>query len=289
MILIMADTKVGRRAKLEQLPTAQLEHMLLLSLEDEVDTETVQCILDILQQRKQPGEIDTQRALEKLEQYYNTPDGMGQELYSSCRAAPAAARQKSRRFRWLTQIAACLAIALLVMVAAQAAGVDVFGTLAHWTDSIFRFSTAGGEDSADLPGATTSAETDEALRQALTQQELPTGFVPTWLPEGYQLVEQKQLDTFATRGLRLTFSGADGRHLQITIEANLYPEAVTASFYEKDAGDAETLISHGREFYLFSNKGLWTGVWSDCGYTVSIVGAESKAVLAEIVAHFGGA
>lgn len=283
------QTRARKRAQLALLPTAQLEHMLLLSLEDETDTETVQCILEILQQRKQPEEIDPQRALEKLNQYYNTPDGTGQELYSSQPAASSAAPRKRRRSRWLTQIAACLAIIFLVMVAVQAAGVNVFELLAGWSDSIFHFSFAGTPGQADLPGTTTSAETDDSLRQALAQSSLPADLVPTWLPEGYQLTEQQQVDTAVTRGLRMTFTGQDGGCLQITVEANLDPAVGNAALYEKDAGDVETLVSHGREFYLFSNMGQWTGVWSDGRHTVCITGVDEKADLAGIVTCFGGA
>lgn len=71
-------------------------------------------------------------------------------------------------------VAAAIGIFMSGLVVAQAAGLDVFGAMARWTDETFHF----------VITPTTNHEV-EAFCSALDEYDISTEYAPTWLPEGF--------------------------------------------------------------------------------------------------------
>lgn len=286
---MVEQKKLALQAKFSQMPTPQLQHMLLLSLHEDTDTETVEVILEVLEKRNGSDEEAALRALNKLEQFYNTPDGDRQELYSSRVPKSTSRRNQGRRFRWLTRVAACCVIMLSVMIAVQATGVDIFGMLAEWTDSIFHYSVS---ENGNVPStaAQTAALAESEIQLALADVGMPANFAPTWVPEGYTLVKLKQVDTLISTGVCATFSDKNNDDALINVNIRTCDDigAVEAYLHEKEAKNVETVTGNGRTFYLFSNTAGWTGAWSDGQYMVTVTGVNSRENIVYIIEHFGG-
>lgn len=149
----------------------------------------------------------------------------------------SAAARPGRRLVRLGLAAAVLAACLFAgMIAAQAAGVDVFGAVARWTDSLFRF----------------DAGADETQR--------PLDVIEAWLPEppeGFSPGEPTVMtdERAGTVYYCLEYSSAEGV---------LVFDALSGmnSTYEKDGRPVKTLEVGGVPFYLFTNNGTYAAVWS---------------------------
>lgn len=284
---MVEQKKLALQAKFSQMPTPQLQHMLLLSLHEDTDTETVEVILEVLEKRNGSDEEAALRALNKLEQFYNTPDGDRQELYSSRGPKSTSRRNQGRKFRWLTRVAACCVIMLSVMIAVQATGVDIFGMLAEWTDSVFHYSVS---ENGNVPStaAQTAALAESEIQLALADVGMPANFAPTWVPEGYTLVKLKQVDTLISTGVCATFLNESGNRFSADIQTSDTAQNVEELLFEKDATNVETIVSNSRMFYVFSNTAGWSGVWSDGKYTVSVTGVDTRDNIVSIIEQLGG-
>ena len=93
---------------------------------------------------------DVDKAWAEFQEYYNVPEGADASLYpyetepdgNSENPAEFSSRRRPRLRRWLKQgLVAVIAVAAVFggMVAAQASGIDVFGTIGRWTDDVFHF------------------------------------------------------------------------------------------------------------------------------------------------------
>lgn len=191
-------------------------------------------------------------------------------------------------------VAALTAICLFgSMVAAQAAGVDVFKAIARWTDSVFSFGTLPDELTQD-PASTSSSD-------AAAQSSLTDG---TNVPEEYQEVQAE----LAERGLPLYFPKIpDGFVPQ---EPFLYINPVdscisfTATYmngdncilfnmdqqvgrstaiYEKDDGAVEEYVYHGVTHYIFSNTANVTAAWRIDDMEYSIILNSTSVDLTELI------
>ena len=152
----------GELKFLERLSIEELEALLKLS----GDPDDVELLFDtvveevVAREKENPtGRLpDVDTAWDELQMmYHNMPDE-GRLPLSSFGAAVSAGEDglapldnstadKPRRIplrrvaRTAAVVAAAAALCLALMVGAQAAGVDVFGALARWTDDTFRFET----------------------------------------------------------------------------------------------------------------------------------------------------
>ena len=281
------------RVLLSLLPTEQLNRILENSIEnDEISVEAINAVLSVLEER---GELtdaqDPQTALQKLQKYFNTPDGVGQSLYPE--TAPAsmppttvATPRKTRRvLRVAALIAACMGVIFSCMLVAQAIGVDVFGRLGKWTDDVFRFS----ENVPQAPSVPQAGyESTDALQGALAQIGIPTSFAPSRIPEGYTLFSLEKSCGQTYNAVYATFSDESGGVLTMDFYDYADPAAVPYLQFEKNAGDPQTCCVNGRIFYLFSNEGSRTAVWSDASYVISIGGNLPEESILQIVTSIEG-
>ena len=164
----MADRQ-NKYAYLDQLSTEQLEELLRADVYsgDAGAEELIFHILEVIEKREQESPTgrlaDANAAWEEFQKYYNIPEGNGQSLYPcetdqnnighdlhpSEKANGSAKRPRPHRI-WRGGLVAVAAMAALLcgMVAAQAAGVDVFGALGRWTDETFHFITTGSSEAS---------------------------------------------------------------------------------------------------------------------------------------------
>ena len=233
-------------AYLDQLSTQELEELLradLSSAEDGQD-DAVFHIVEVMLKREMDepaGAVpDTDAAWKEFKQYYDIPEGSGLSLYpcgdadtspSSAAGADLRPRARRRRILWRSSliVAAAMAALLCGMVAAQASGVDVFGTLGRWTNDTFRFIsryTVGEPDDGMSP------EYRDIVRSTLADWGAEDLF-PTWSPEGFEAVEPQIVSD--TSGSTLTVGFDDsGEYYSVEI-THFYDSADLPGIFEKDS------------------------------------------------------
>lgn len=284
-------------AYLDQLSTQELEELLradLSSAEDGQD-DAVFHIVEVMLKREMDeptGAIpDTDAAWKEFKQYYDIPEGSGLSLYpcgdadaipSSAAGADLRPRARRRRILWRSSLIAAAAMAALLcgMVAAQASGVDVFGTLGRWTNDTFRFIsryTVGEPDDGMSP------EYRDIVRSTLAGWGAEDLF-PTWSPEGFEASEPRIISNSRSDAMSIDFSG-NGKLYSIKI-AHFHNPASSSGAFEKDSDPVEEYISNDRLFYIFSNMDTSTATWFDSEFMVTISGNltldELKSILDSI-------
>lgn len=82
-------------------------------------------------------------------------------------------------------VAAAIVCMFAIMVTAMAAGIDVFGAMARWTEDIFSFGqiSPDSEESDSLDGETAELEFS-SLQAAFDAYGMTEIHEPTWLPDG---------------------------------------------------------------------------------------------------------
>ncbi len=284
-------------AYLDQLSTQELEELLradLSSAEDGQD-DAVFHIVEVMLKREMDeptGAVpDTDAAWKEFKQYYDIPEGSGLSLYpcgdadaisSSAAGADPRPRARRRRILWRSSliVAAAMAALLCGMVAAQASGVDVFGTLGRWTNDTFRFIsryTVGEPDDGMSP------EYRDIVRSTLAGWGAEDLF-PTWSPEGFEASEPQIISSNKYDVLNIDFiEGNKFYSIRITCYHN--PEDLLGAF-EKDDSAVTEYISNGRLFYIFSNVDTLSATWLGDEFMLMVGGNlttdEMKAILDSI-------
>ncbi len=286
----MQTHSTGRYAFLQALTTGQLEQLLKAdysaSMSEDAAEEFIDAVIEVMleKEREDPSGhmADVDKAWAEFQTYYNVPDRDGQLLYpdpGSPDPAPspkAPARRPKRVLRRVALIAAVIGAFMSLLVVAQAAGLDVFGAMARWTDETFHFAPAG-ENKEIRP-----------IRILLEEQNIPTAYAPTWIPAGFvseepQVFASKRLVTVSAE-----FSNGENTFMY-SVTRHLSKDTIEAFKYEKEHGDA-TSYSNGRMvFYIFENTDSTTATWTDHGsFDIEICGTLSTKDLKNIIDSIGG-
>jgi hypothetical protein len=209
------------------------------------------------------------------------------ELDAACRALiseASAAEAKKKPMRAITRYAlvAALSIVLLfgMLIAVQAAGIDVFGSIATWTDSVFHF---GNNDSMTEEKTVPTNQIQDALRD----NGMPPELAPCWLPNGYEITSVNVSSSGDSRMVNSTVNNSSAEPFYIIIEQNSAEDMSTYIRIEKDAQQVETYIWNEKTYYVFTNEGSWVAVWFDGDYAIKIFGLQTKRELYTILESIG--
>ena len=190
--------------------------------------------------------------------------------------------------RKIATVAAAIAIFFTLMVTVQAAGIDVFGAVGRWTDSLFHFEAASEqEQSQSGPEADRNISTVEKIRSVLFSNGFSAVVTPYWIPEDYTISMISFPKTGNIHSVAFLLENASGGW--VSYQSSKVSEG--ASFddilAEKNDGGVETVISNDRRFYIFQNDTVWVGIYQDSEYRI-MVQAEDKNTLTQIIKAIGG-
>nr|WP_286167338.1 DUF4367 domain-containing protein [Clostridium sp. J1101437_171009_A5] len=170
------------------------------------------------------------------------------------------------------------------MISVQAAGFDVFGAIARWTDETFHFDVYSEyeantkEDKGDL----------DSVGDILAAYSLDRELAPTWYPTGYTMsdIEVHQDDG----SLQIFYSCVNEAGKYFSVQVLKYEDTDELSSYiiEKSNEDVEILNSHGKQFYILTNEDTITATWSDGHILETVSGNLSKKDLFQIIKSIGG-
>lgn len=293
-------------AYLNRPSTEQLEELLRMDVEESKpgNEDVVFHILEVIEQRENEhptGRIpDVDKAWAEFQEYYNVPEGADTSLYpcetvsddSSENTAEHCSCRMPRMRRWLKQgLVAVIAIAVVFggIVVAQAAGVDVFGTIGRWTNNVFHFDLSADETSTST-GIYVGEGISEyaALQETLASVGIDENLAPTWFPVGFNASDPEILTTNINDTVCLElFNEKNGQYISIEIIRYNTEQHLQATQFEKDANNVEQYSNEHQTFYILSNADTITATWSNDLIMMQLSGNIPKDDLKKIIDSIG--
>lgn len=301
----MAEFRNSRRFEnLKRLSTEQLEELLRTApfMSDGQETsEYYDAIEEVILQREteEPtGRLsDLDRSWKEFRQQYAAPEGRGLRLYpgedmGGEASSPAVPKKSGMRnvFRRAAMVAATIAVVFGCMVVAQAAGVDIFGALARWTEETFRFDGGVETPSGEAAHPLVEDETYLTIQAEVDKLGIDIPVVPTWFPDGYELEEVKisDLDTADFKRINCMFSNADEQNFFLAVTEYRENHGINSVVFEKDSQPVMEYLGGDKLFYIMSNNDNNTAVWSDGYIVVSISGPLTEETIKIMIDSIGG-
>lgn len=273
-------------SKFDSMTTEALQQILRLDAMkpegEESDTEELFYIMEVLADRRRndityTGKT-TLQAFEDFQKYY-MPD---ESIDDATDETPT--KQNRRSILWLRRIAAAaatLAIVFLTAFTADAFGYDLFGKVAKWSSDFFHFESNVQEATSPIPEMSNPVSFT-SLQEALDVYNITQKLAPTWLPNGYLIL---QIETNITPKEIIFHAKYQNNDNEIVISIR----QLLASFpieVEKNDGCMEIYEHNGVAYYLFSNFDRIRAVWVvdefECFITGNITIDEMKAIIDSI-------
>lgn len=183
-------------------------------------------------------------------------------------------RPRARRILRSGLIAAVIAVSLFLgMIAAQAAGVDVFGAIARWTDSVFSFGEIEPEHSVSATAASTGDQLPPSAREAI-EAYLPQ--VPSDFVAGEPFVYFDHNTNNTRYSLQYTYNTS-------YIQFEAIQGSNSRALYEKDNGDVLSYSLGNITYYIFSNYDNSVAAWYTDEWEYSISTNLSASELTNII------
>ena len=280
--------------RLNPMTAAQLERELEAALEamteEEYDPAVIDAYLDALDQKAPiPDHPDAGTAYAGFQTRVQRAAGQV--------SGGTVSRRSRVRLGGLLRVAAAAALLTTFlfssMVAAQASGVDVFGAIARWTDSVFSFGALPGEDASGSVQTTApavqSSETDrrdvpEEYHEIYTKLKgvgCSSFMFPAYIPDGFQVTETKLHSNVNDEKIKFVMLYEDGTDYLIFQVSHGGDSSF--SIYEKDSQSVEIYGQNGIDYYIFKNLDSLVSVWSKNTTEYSLSTTLSLPVLKEII------
>lgn len=276
-----------RDAIYSQLSTEEIENMLRFATysDGDLDMEHIDRLLAELKRREQEDKgISPEEALRIFHEEYSGEETM----YLDCAYQPkektyhSGEPEKKRRKRPIIR-AALIAAAIIVfilasMIAVQAAGIDVFGAIARWTDDIFTFSGVKVEGmSNDIPKDSITDDY-QTLDDALRAYGINGRIAPSWIPDGFE-----QLEFEVSEGLNQTSIYTSYRSDNSFLSIEVLLSDTPRNIYENTEAEVQVFNINGIDYYILENSSTSIVAWLGNGYECSISSKEPKDVLIKMI------
>ncbi len=270
---------IGDLSKYDTMTTEELEEILRLDAlapeEQESDTEMILYIMEVLAERKRNmshTQKSAHEAYESFKQNYMPEEDNNEISYQE------PVKEKRGFPRWVRSIATVAAVVVILVlgsVTAKAFGFNIWETVVKWTQETFHFGEWGNNDEHNnLPYA--------SLQEALEKGNTPTELVPTWFPDGYELVDVTVNQMPIKKVYRAKYAKGD---LFITITIQDYLNKIPVYVEQKEGLEEEYEVS-GIIYYLFSNydnaKAVWIAGSCECCISGNVTIEELKLMIDSI-------
>lgn len=280
--------------RLNPMTAAQLERELEAALEamteEEYDSAVIDAYLDALDQKAPiPAHPDAGTAYTGFQARVRQAAGQV--------SGGTVSRRSRVRLGGLLRVAAAAALLTTFlfssMVAAQASGVDVFGAIARWTDSVFSFGALPGEDaSGSVQTAAPAAQGSVTDRRDVPEEyhEIYTKLkgvgcssfmFPAYIPDGFQVTETKLHSNVNDEKIKFVMLYEDGTDYLIFQVSHGGDSSF--SIYEKNSQSVEIYSQNDIDYYIFKNLDSLVSVWSKNTTEYSLSTTLSLPVLKEII------
>ena len=239
----------------------ELDDLILSTDGSEEDLALIDAYLAELDKRAPiEQEITAEKSLEDFREKHAV-------LFEQPAAEPA--KKRRRPGRYLVLIAAVIAVVGLLAV--QATGAEIFGSLARWSDDLFGISSGYKVEAMDRDPEYAQ------LQQALEDVGVTVPLVPKYLPEGYV---QKELYAFEDTGAVYVRYESNDAGFGIRIQRR---NTNIAEEVQKISKSPEMIKIDNIEHYILVNNGTYKAVWENGGYACTIQGVTEKSKLISMI------
>ncbi len=186
-----------------------------------------------------------------------------------------------RRWHALRLIAAIIAVMLGCMITAQALGVDVFGTIARWTEDTFHFSSSTNQNIEDVNESPINEFS--TLLQILDANGIPKTVIPSDYPDGFQMIDVQISETVDSLQIRTAYESGE-RFFSLTIWQFDSVYAADSHIFEKDSSDVTVYEYAGIRHYIMSNNERTRVAWTNENTMCSISGDLTETEIENMIA-----
>lgn len=166
------------------------------------------------------------------------------------------------------------------MIVAQASGMNVFGAIAQWTDSVFVFSNPSSRGNDIFPYSNGNIPPEyEELQAVLQERGLPL-YVPN-IPEEFVADEFTLYIRPSDETIHFNVLYMNGND-DISYSVIEQTDGING-YYEKDDNEVKIFEYGGVTYYSFQNNGYAVIVWSIDGFEYSLSSNLSSDFLKEII------
>ena len=250
---------------LESLSTAELENLMRFAfLESEPDVESLEKMMSVYEERNEIQPLDTAAAWERFQLYYSgyeetfpyeDADNPIQTRRSKKNVYPHV-RKRVLRFR---NIAAALIVVMILFYVSPASAYFI-PAIANWRGGVFWFGQQNMNSQIDNELV--------SLHDVLADYGVTDKVAPTWLPDGFSLLELSIIPSPSRTIIHVLF-GYDKKEL--TIQVIILSDSQVHS-YEMDDGGVEVYRRNEVEHQLLTNNGKLNVIWTSGNYECAITG-----------------
>lgn len=296
-----------RYAHLNQLSTDQLKALLRTDMwtadNSESDIDAMLYILQILEQREvetsPQSEIDLDQAWSEFQTRYHVPEGDGQVLYPETDTEETAqVPQQSPKiitfhwvFRKIAVVAAVVVICIFSMVVAQAAGLDIFGALAKWTDETFQFVSSQNDVQQKFSPKDTSQNEKyhKSIAEKLEECNIPNELAPRIIPDGFVMSDPFVSSHDTNTSVYCEFSDSNSEeYFSLCYRIFSDSSVLQGQLIQKDTRDVTQYMANDMVYYCFSNLEDQVATWSDGNsLLIQITGTISNNCMKDILKGIG--
>ena len=190
--------------------------------------------------------------------------------------------------RYFLVAAIACTVLLISLVTVQAMGIDVFGEIGNWTDSVFHFRNSTKET---IAVSETVSPSLIGLQAVFEENKIPKELAPTRIPDNYAL---SALDVSSNNNVKTVTSEYSYKDGIILYQLSVFPSGINENpfWIEKDESNPELYHSGEKDYYLFTNLQNWIGVWQGVinneTYYVYIQVPSNREDLISIIDSIGG-
>lgn len=252
----------------------------LSQAEEELDSDKLDALLAALEEIDPMPEIpDARESLKRFHEQNALLFPAAELPAETDEASPEKKRSRFAVFK-IALIAAVLVFAL-GSVAAQAFGLNVFGTVARWSSEVFRM------QSEDVPYAMIRfnplEEGEEAsydtLEEAIDAFGITAPIAPTWIPERFVLTKVTAINQPNGISIFADYKCDDGFfkiQYRETTNFDLYD-------FEREDSHIELYVCSKINHYLMSDMERWKAYWQNGKFECFVSGTISEQEIKDIV------
>ena len=264
----------------------QLRQLLLTQMDAvNVDVDLVRCITTILAKREEENghEIDPHTALKSFKQEYETTPALYRldEIENEVAHPQDSHSQSNIRARKLIRLVAVAAVVAMLLlgitIVANASGLDLWGAVTRWTETVFGITR-------EEPGirAIHKGKTDLLyhLESILEERGVTQAVVPKYIPDGYSLIDTEYCNSFEGNFIYCSLSNGEN---EIYIHYWLTSENEVTHFYAIDNSQPNIYECKGIKHYIMTNENEYIVSWTNENLFCDISGVQNYDELIRII------
>lgn len=301
----MAESnQTNKYAYLSRLSTKELEAILRADSEspNAVNDEAISYILEVIEQREHEhpsGSFpDVDSSWKEFQTIYNTPEGADQSLYPNeeedvFHTLSVQKEAKQRRILRKPLLVAAIIVLLIASLTIPVAGYgNLLEMIGSWTADQFTFITSGYRKNSGP--AETDADKEEfsdpqigvELRQVLQEYGITESVVPSWLPDGFELIGDVSVQEYPNFDRLEFFAYYESGDNTCTLSVTKVTDPLEGLIYEKTLNSPEIYTVGSVNHYIVQNTDSIIVTWYvddlECSINSTMPESDLKRVIDSI-------